>query len=270
MIEEQGRHFGRGVKDGIPIGLGYLSVSFTFGLMAVNEGLPVWAAVLTSMTNLTSAGQFAGLALMVSGGGFVEMALTQLVINLRYALMSLSWSQKIDPSVSKFQRALIAFGNTDEIFVLSSEKEGRLSASYLFGVMIMPYIGWALGTFIGGAASTLLPEFLRAALGIAIYGMFIAIIVPPAREQKPVRVVLAIAIICSCAFRYLPGLSQVSSGFVIIICTLLASAICAVLFPIDDEDDIPKKPTKKTVDNQLPSEKRSLKNNQIEQEEINV
>lgn len=225
----------KGLRDGIPIGLGYLSVAFTFGMMAVNEGLPIWSAVLISATNLTSAGQFAGLALMLSGGSFVEMALTQLVINLRYALMSLSLSQKLDPAVNTLARMAVAFANTDEIFAVSSGQAGRLTKGYMFGLAVMPYIGWTGGTLIGAAASALLPAFIRSALGIAIYAMFIAIFVPPAKKQKSVRVVLAAAILMSCAFAFIPALSAVSSGFVIIICTLAAAALGAALFPITEE-----------------------------------
>lgn len=236
IVEEQICHnrFTEGLKDGIPIGLGYLSVSITFGLMAVTDGLPVWSAVLISMTNLTSAGQFAGLALMVGHGSLFEMALTQLIINLRYALMSLSWSQKLDKKVTLLQRCLIAFGNTDEIFAVSSGQPGTLGARYMFGLMVMPYIGWALGTLIGAMASTLLPSFIRSAMGIAIYGMFLAIIIPPATEDSAIRTVLLVAIALSCAFAFVPMLNQVGSGFVIIICAVAASAVGALLHPVDE------------------------------------
>lgn len=227
--------FTKGMQDGVPIGLGYLSVSFTFGMMAATQGLPIWSAVLISMTNLTSAGQFAGLDLIVLGAPFVEMALTQLIINLRYALMSLSLSQKLEDSVSTLWRCLIAFGNTDEIFAVSSGQPGKLGKWYMLGLMIMPYIGWTGGTLIGAAASTILPEFIRSALGIAIYGMFIAIIIPPARKQKSVRIVLMVAVILSCSFTFMPILNQVSTGFVIIICTIAASALGAWLFPVKEE-----------------------------------
>ncbi len=229
----------QGLRDGIPIGLGYLSVSFTFGMMAVNEGLPPWAAVLISMTNLTSAGQFAGLATMVGGGTLVEMALTQLVINLRYALMSLSWSQKLDRAVSLPMRLLIAVGNTDEIFAVSSGQPGTLGFKYMMGLMVMPYLGWSGGTLLGAVASSVMPVFIRSALGIAIYGMFLAIIIPPATQDKAVRMVLGVAIALSCCFAFLPLLNQVSSGFVIIICAVAASAYGAWRHPIslDEEKD---------------------------------
>ena len=228
--------YAKGFRDGIPIGLGYLSVSFTFGMMAVSMGLPVWAAVLISMTNLTSAGQFAGLSLIVSGAPMVEMALTQFIINLRYALMSLSLSQKLDKTVTTFERCLIAFGNTDEIFAVSSGQKGTVGKRYMAGLITAPYLGWTLGTLVGAAASTILPTSIRTALGIAIYGMFIAIIVPPAKHLKSVRIVLAISVVLSCLFAWLPLLKNISSGFVIIICTILAAAFGAKFFPVEEAE----------------------------------
>ena len=139
--------FAKGLRDGVPIALGYLSVSFTFGMMAAAGGLPTAFIVAISMTNLTSAGQFAGLSLMLSGGAYAEMALAQLVINLRYALMSVSLSQKLHKSVRLFDRFWIAFGNTDEIFAVASGQSASVGSRYMFGLIALPYIGWALGTF---------------------------------------------------------------------------------------------------------------------------
>ncbi len=227
--------FRRGFRHGIPIALGYLSVSFTFGMKAVADGLSVVQAVLISMTNLTSAGQFAALPLMMSGGSLMEMALTQLTINLRYALMSLSLGRKLDGSMGTLQRMIFSFSNTDEIFAVASSQPGRVGKDYLYGLMITPWIGWSGGTLLGAAAGTLLPAFVRSALGIAIYGMFLAIILPPCRRRKPVRTVTGIAIALSLCFRYIPGLNSVSSGFAIIICAVLAAGIGAALFPTGGE-----------------------------------
>lgn len=143
-----------GVNQGLPIGLGYLSVSFTFGIMAVSMGLPWWAALLISMTNLTSAGQVAGIVIIVAGGGYVELALSQLVINLRYALMSLTLSQKLDASVTRGQRFLMAFGITDEIFALAASRDGRFGFGYFLGLLVLPYLGWASGTLLGASAGS--------------------------------------------------------------------------------------------------------------------
>ena len=215
-----------GLKDGIPIALGYFSVSFTFGMLAVNSGMAPLHAVLISLFNLTSAGQFAGLNVILSGASLLEMALTQFVINMRYALMSLSLSQKFDKCVKTRHRLLIAYGNTDEIFAVASSKRGSVGQYYMYGLICLPVLGWVGGTLTGAIASTVMP---------ALYGMFIAIVVPPAKKESTVRTVVFIALALSSMFYYLPVLKQISSGFMIIICTLLAAGIGAVLFPIKEE-----------------------------------
>ena len=227
--------FLKGVKHGLPIGLGYLSVSFAFGMQCTDNGLSVLQALLISMTNLTSAGQLAGLQVMVAQSSLVEMALTQFIINLRYALMGLSLGQKLGPTMNTPRRMFFAFANTDEIFAVASAQPERLHHLYLYGLMLMPYIGWSLGTLLGAAAGQILPEFVCSALGIAIYGMFLAIILPPARREKSVRAVVLIAIGVSLLFHYLPMLSGISGGFVNIICAVVAAAVGAVLFPVQEE-----------------------------------
>lgn len=227
----------RGIRDGIPIAVGYFSVSFTFGMMAVQSGISPFHAVLISLLNLTSAGQFAGLTVIVSNASLMEMALTQLVVNIRYALMSVSLPQKLDDSVKMRSRLLIAYGNTDEIFAVASSKPGTVGAKYLYGLILLPVLGWVGGTLAGAVASTLLPGTVISALGVALYGMFIAIVVPPAKEHKEVRTVVLIALLLSCAFYYLPVLRQVSSGFMIIICTVAAAAVGAVLFPLKEGEE---------------------------------
>ena len=224
--------FRQGIRHGIPIALGYLSVSFAFGMKAVSDGLTVLQAVLISMTNVTSAGQIAAVPLMVGGASLAEMALTQLTINLRYALMSLSLSRK---SMGTLQRMIFSFANTDEIFAVASSQPGKVGKYYLYGLMLTPWIGWSLGTFLGAAAGTLLPEFVRTALGIAIYGMFLAIILPPARKSRPVRFVVLAAVALSLCFHYIPGLNTVSSGFVIIICGVAAAALGAWRYPAEED-----------------------------------
>lgn len=231
------REFRDGMKDGIPIGLGYISVSFTFGLMAILGGMSAWQGILISMTCLTSAGQFAGLGIMLSGGGYVEMALSQFVINLRYALMALSLSQKVDRSIRIPHRFAIGMGITDEIFVVAMSREKKVSKTYMFGLIFVPYIGWAFGTALGALFGSVLPEMVRDAMGIAIYAMFLAIILPKAREEKKYLVVILIAVALSTGFYYLPILKRVSSGFVIIICALVSAAIGAVLFPVQENVD---------------------------------
>jgi len=225
-------NFTKGFRDGVPIGLGYLSVSFTFGMMAARGGLTIAQAVFISMTNVTSAGQLAGLNLILAGAPMLEVALTQFVINLRYALMSLSLSQKLDGSMTTLHRMLFSFCNTDEVFAVASGQRGAVGRRYLYGLIAAPYAGWALGTFLGAAAGTLLPDMLRDALGVAIYAMFVAIVVPPSKHSRPVRLAVILSAALSCAMYYLPGLSGVSGGFAIIICAVAVSAFCAKFFPI--------------------------------------
>lgn len=229
--------FRAGLRDGLPIALGYFPVSFTFGMLAISQGLPAFQAVLISATNLTSAGQFAGLTVIAAGASLLEMALTQLVINLRYALMSLSLSQKLDSRVTLLQRCIVAFGNTDEIFAVASSKPGTIGARYLYGLILGPVLGWTGGTLAGAVASGLLPAMVQSALRVAIYGMFIAIVVPPARQFRPVLAVVIIALVLSCGFAWLPVLRQVSAGFAIIFCTVLAAGAGAILFPLEEKEE---------------------------------
>ena len=228
-------NFKRGIQDGIPIGLGYFAVSFTFGMMAVSGGLTAWQAVLISLTNLTSAGQFAGLGIIIAGGSMWEMALTQLVINLRYCLMSFSLSQKLEKNISTGHRLAVAFGVTDEIFGVSASQEGRLSPWYNYGVMSMAIPGWTLGTLVGAVLGNVLPGFLVSALNVAIYGMFLAVIIPPAKKNRSVLGVVIGAMVISTVFSVVPVLNKVSSGFVIIITTLIVAGLAAHFCPIPEE-----------------------------------
>ncbi|MDL2317548.1 AzlC family ABC transporter permease [Eubacteriales bacterium OttesenSCG-928-A19] len=224
--------FRRGLVHGIPIALGYLSVSIGFGLLAVSGGLTIGQSLLISMTNLTSAGQLAGVQVMFSGGSLLEMAITQLFINLRYALMSITLSQRLADDVCLPERLGIGFFVTDEVFAVSSSQPETLSKRYMCGLVLLPYLGWALGTLLGAIAGATLPPIIRDGLGIMIYGMFIAIIVPPARESRPIRLTVLIAIALRCAFQYMPGLRTIPGGFAIVLCAVLASVVCAIRYPI--------------------------------------
>ena len=223
----------QGMKDGLPIALGYLSVSFTFGMAAAAAGLSAGEAVMISATNLTSAGQFAGLTLIQTQASLLEMALTTLVINLRYALMSLSLAQKLDPAMSRLQKAVLAFGNTDEIFAVAVSHP-VVRFHYMLGLILTPMAGWGGGTFLGCAFSALLPEAVRAAFAVAIYGMFIAIVAPVARQLKSVAIVVGIAVAMSVTLHFCPLFSWISEGFSIILCTLAAAALGAWLFPVHE------------------------------------
>lgn len=228
--------FKKGLQDGVPIGLGYFAVSFTFGIMAIQSGMNAWQAVLISLTNLTSAGQFAGIGIIAAGGSLWEMALTQLVINLRYCLMSFSLSQKLEKGTSTGHRLGVAFGVTDEIFGVSASQEGRISPWYNYGVMTVAIPGWTLGTLAGAVSGSLLPDFLVSALSVAIYGMFLAVIIPPAKKNRAVLGVVIGAMAVSTVFAVVPFLSKISTGFVIIITTVLVAGIAAYFCPIEEED----------------------------------
>ncbi|MDD3336447.1 MAG: AzlC family ABC transporter permease [Eubacteriales bacterium] len=224
-------NYRKGLRDGLPIALGYLSVSFAFGIQATMAGLSPLQAVLISFFNVTSAGQLAGLQLMVGGAGLAEMALTQLTINLRYALMSLSLSQKLDNTMTTPHRLLLSFCNTDEVFVVASQQKGKVGKGYLYGLTNGPFAGWVLGTALGALAGGLLPAAVTDALGIAIYGMFIAIVLPPFRHSQEVRVVVLVAVAMSCVMTLVPLFGFISDGFRIILCAIVASALGAWLMP---------------------------------------
>ncbi len=226
--------FRKGLYHGIPIALGYLSVSFGFGIMSVRLGLGVLDTVIISLTNLTSAGQAAGVGIIAAGGGLIEMIMTQLVINLRYALMALSLSQKLDEKFNTPRRMIVAFGITDEIFAVSSVQKGKIQPIYMYGLILISAVGWTLGTFLGAAAGNILPQMITDAMGLLLYGMFLAIIIPPARESKSVLFVVAVAAVISVLFYYV--FTFVSSGFAIIISAVGAALLGAWLFPIPDEE----------------------------------
>lgn len=225
-----------GLKKGIPIALGYLSVSFGFGISVVSRGLEAVWAVIISMTNLTSAGQLAGVGVILSQGPIIEMVLTQLVINLRYSLMGIALTQKLG-TYSLRHRILSAFGITDEIFAVAINEGGELGPRFMYGLITLPYLGWTAGTLIGVLAGDILPLSVSAALGIAIYSMFVAIVVPEARDDKGVMWAVVIACSLSCALYYIPFFNFISTGFSIIICAVVASVIMAVVKPIESEEE---------------------------------
>lgn len=226
-----------GLRDGLPIGLGYLSVSFGFGISAVGEGLRVLEALIISMTNLTSAGQLAGVTVIVAAGTLLEMMLTQFVINLRYSLMGITLTQRLDGRCNTPNRLLMSFGLTDEIFAVAASKPMPVGPSYFYGLMTLPYVGWAGGTLLGALAGQILPEQLRAALGIMIYAMFVAIILPPMKRDRGVLFAVLIAAGLSCCVAFLPFLQWISDGFSIIICAVLAAVIMALIRPVSDEEE---------------------------------
>jgi predicted branched-subunit amino acid permease len=240
MIAKDGQlNFKRGLKDGLPIGLGYLSVSFAFGVQASLLGIPLIMSVFMSMTNLTSAGQLAGLTVIAAAGTILEIILTQLVINARYFLMSITLSQKLDDTFTLSHRLLCSAFVTDEIFAVAVAKPKTFGRSYFYGLVIFPYFGWALGTFLGAVASGALPEFITCALGIALYAMFIAIIIPSMTREIGVALAVVFGGGISVLLYFAPIFSGIPTGLSVIISAVIAAVLCAAFFPKkDNEEDV--------------------------------
>lgn len=229
-------NFKHGLSDGIPICLGYLSVSFAFGMIAVEKGFSKFIPALVSLTNFTGTGQFAGIDLMAQSISYFEITCAMLVINARYFLMSLSLSQRLSENVSLLERCLIAFGNTDEVYAVAMSKNQNLDFSYLMGLILCSFLGWVSGTVLGSFVGGIMPASVLSALGIAFYAMFIAIIIPPSKKSAAVRCVILASAALSCLFFYTPVLKNLSGGWVIIICGVLSSVLGAVLFPAKTEE----------------------------------
>ena len=227
-------NFLRGVKAGLPIGLGYLSVSFTFGIMVIKAGLFWWQGLLISLFTLTSAGQVASLSIITNPGRYVELLISQCTINVRYCFMSIALSQKTDSKFTKLYKWLLGFFITDEIFAVAMT-EKNVKKSFFFGLGVLPYLGWGLGTLLGAILGNVLPEPLMVALSLAIYGMFIAIIVPPMKDDRNIIVAVVLASLISCGFYFIPYLNKVPFGIAISIAAVVAALVCALLFPVKGE-----------------------------------
>lgn len=236
--------FREGFRDGVPIGLGYFSVSFGFGIMAASAGLMTLETLLISLTNLTSAGQVAGVEVLkgvlqaglVTAATMVEMLLAQLVINLRYALMGVALTQRLDGEMTVGKRLFYGFFITDEIFAVSSAKPHPVGPRYFNGLATAPYIGWALGTLLGAVAGNVLPLSVTNALGLALYAMFIAIILPPMQQEKGVLPCVLIAAGLSCVFAFVPVFSFLSGGFAIIISAVAAAVVMSLVHPVPEKE----------------------------------
>lgn len=231
---ERRRIFLAGVRDGTPIAVGYFAVSFTLGIAARNAGLTVWQGVLASLLNNASAGEYAGFLLISSQASYLETALVMFVTNIRYLLMSCALSQKFSSDTSLIHRLLVGFDVTDELFGISIAKPGYLDPLYSYGAMLVSIPCWATGTGLGVLAGNLLPLRAVSALSVALYGMFIAVIIPPARKNHVifgiVLVSFAASFLCDC----IPFLTALSDGMRVIILTVLISCIAAILFPADE------------------------------------
>jgi predicted branched-subunit amino acid permease len=237
MTEEKVQNsYKYGLVKGLPIALGYLSVSFGFGITSVAQGIEPLRTILISITNLTSAGQVAGVAVIAACGTIVEIILTQLIINIRYCLMGLALTQKLDKSFNTFHRMITSFGITDEIFAVAAAERGLIGRRFMYGLITLPYIGWSVGTVLGVYANSILPAAVCSALGIAIYSMFMAIIIQPSRDDKGVLYTVVISAVMSCGFFYLPYLEKVSQGFSIIICAFVSAGVMAFVAPRGNDE----------------------------------
>lgn len=239
--------FRNGVRDGIPVALGYLSVAFAYAIQAVGMGFPPWFPILVSFTNFTGTGQFAGTELIAQGANLAVLAATMLVINIRYTLMSLSLAQKMGTGFPLWQRALLAFGVTDENYAVAMRQPRKLTFAYLAGLMSCSFVGWVGGTAAGAGASALIGRFvggewygiLTGALGIALYAMFVAIILPPSRADKRVLLLVVLSVGASCLFAFVPALASLPEGVDIIVCSVVCTSVLSLLFPRREEGEAP-------------------------------
>ena len=251
-------NFKKGLKDGLPISLGYLSVSFAYAVQAVGQGFPVWFPILVSATNFTGTGQFAGTNLIAAGSGILILVATMLVINIRYSLMSLALSQKMGNRFPLWQRAILAFGVTDENFAMASRQQEPLTFSYLAGLMSCSFLGWLGGTVLGALVSGFLASSLTNgenqvyyniimnSLSIALYAMFVAIVIPPARDDAHILVLIVLSVAASCLFYFVPFLKNLPAGLEIIICSIAVTAVISYFFPHSDDKENLK--TEKNID----------------------
>lgn len=228
-------NFLHGMKDGVPIGLGYFAVSFSLGIAAQSAGITPFQGLIMSMLNNASAGEYAGIAAIKANASYIEIALLILIANARYLLMSCSLSQKLSPDLPLIHRMLIGFNVTDEIFGIGIAHSYPLPPSYMYGASAVSIPSWALGTMFGIIAGNMLPVNIVTALSAAIFGMFIAIIIPPCRENHFMLGVILVSFLISSLFAIIPGIASLSESVRIIILTLLIAGAAAIIRPVSDE-----------------------------------
>lgn len=236
MKETKLQVYKRGIQDGIPIGLGYFAVAFTLGIAAKNAGMTAFQAMITSALLNASAGEFVGFTLIAANASYLEMIVMEAVANARYLLMSCALSQKISKETSIWNRLFIGFYVTDEIFGVEIAQDGYLNPIYTYGVASMAAPGWAFGTFWGVLFGNILPLRLSSALSVALYGMFAAVFIPPAKTNKVVAGLIGISFLCSFIFQKLSCFAGISSGIKIILLTVVISLGAAILFPVDTKE----------------------------------
>lgn len=234
--KEAKKWFLKGLRDGIPIAAGYFAVSFALGITAKKAGLTWFQATIASLLCNASAGEYAGFEVIASKGSYITMALITAIISARYMLMSVTLSQKLSPGVNTPQRLMVGFWVTDEIFGASSTVPGRLNPHYNYGLAICSLSFWALGTCIGVVTGSILPPAIVTALGVLLYGMFLAIIMPEGRKNKKVGVIILLSMALSWACSVMPYISKLSEGTRIIILTLVIAGAAALIFPVNTDD----------------------------------
>lgn len=226
-----------GIHDGVPIGLGYFAVSFSLGIAAKNAGLTPFQGFLASILCNASAGEYAGFTLIAAGASYLEIALVTLIANARYLLMSCAMSQRLAPDMPGYHRPLMAFHITDELFGIAIARPGTLNPFYSYGAVLVAGPCWGIGTALGAIAGNLLPLRLVSAFSVALYGMFLAVIIPAARKNRVIAGLIAICFLASYGASYLPVVSGISSGTRTIFLTVVLSAAAAVLFPRDTNEE---------------------------------
>lgn len=236
-MSENRKQYLKGLRDGVPIALGYFAVAFTLGIAAKRAGLGAWEAFVTAALTNASAGGYAGFTLIGAGAAYSELALTELIVNARYLLMSCALSQKIAPETSLLHRMLIAFDVTDEIFGISVSVEGNLNPFYSYGAMTISIPGWAFGTLFGVIMGNALPLRVVSALSVGLYGMFLAIIIPPAKKSRIIAVLVTVSMALSFVFSKLPILNNMSDGIKIIVLTIVIALAAAILFPVKEDEN---------------------------------
>ena len=229
--------FREGFRDGIPIGLGYLAVSFSLGISAKQAGLTPLQGFVTSFLENASAGEYIAFTLIGAGATYIELCLMTIIANARYLLMSCAMSQRFSPDTPMIHRFLVAFDLTDELFGITIARPGNLNPYYTYGAILLAAPAWACGTALGIIAGNLLPLRVVSALSVALYGMFLAIIIPPARKDRIVAVLVVISFALSFLCSYLPGISALSEGTRTILLTVAISGAAAVLFPVRQEEN---------------------------------
>ena len=232
----RGLWFRRGIRAGIPIAMGYFAVAFTLGITARQIGMSTLQSAVMSLTMLASAGEFAAMTVIGADSGILIMVITTVVVNMRYLLMSTALSQKIDSRTGLLHRLLMSYCVTDEIFGVSSAVSGKLNPFYTYGMAAIAAPGWTLGTAFGAALGAILPVRAANAMSVALYGMFLAVIIPPARTSRVIGGVVVISMLASWLFSVLPVLGTISSGMRIILLTLIIASAAAVLFPVTGEE----------------------------------